>query len=243
MIALPALDLLDGRVVRLAQGDFARVTEFSADPVAIACRYRDAGAQWLHVVSLDGARDGGDTLVGVVAALAKTGLRIQAGGGVRSTEMIGRVSEAGAERVVVGSVAVSDTRSVAGWLDEYGSGAITLALDVAIDAAGEPRPVLHGWRDTAEVSLWDLLDHYAGHGLRHLLCTDVARDGMGTGPNFELYAQILERQPGLELQASGGVATLADVTRLRELGVGGVIVGKALLAGAFTPEAFVAACT
>lgn len=243
MIALPAIDLLEGRVVRLAQGDFARVTEFSTDPLALACRYRDAGAHWVHVVSLDGARDGGDALVAVVAEVASSGLRIQAGGGVRSAEMIGRVSAAGAERVVVGSAAVSDAHRVAEWLDEYGSGAITLALDVAVDTTGEPHPVLHGWRDTAQISLWALLDHYAGHGLRHLLCTDVARDGMGTGPNVELYAQIRARHPDLELQASGGVATLEDVARLGELGVGGVIVGKALLAGAFTPEAFVAACT
>lgn len=242
MIALPSIDILEGRVVRLAQGDFARVTDFGADPVAIACRYREAGAQWLHVVSLDGARDGGDALVAVVSGLAATGLSIQAGGGIRSAAMIGRVSAAGAARVVVGSAAVHDIERVASWLEDYGSGAITLALDVTIEPTGTIRPVSHGWRDTAPVTLWELLDRYVDHGLRHLLCTDVARDGMGSGPNFELYGEIRARYPGLEVQASGGVASLADVERLRAQGVAGVVVGKALLAGSFTPRAFIEAC-
>ncbi len=229
--------------MRLAQGDFARVTDFGDDPVAIARRYQDAGATDLHLVSLDGARDGGDELVAIVRALSEhTSLAIQAAGGIRDRDMIARVSEAGAERVVLGSAAVSDVHGVSQWLDEYGSGALVIALDVRIGDDGVPCPMLNGWRDTGPTSLWHLLDVYCEHGLVHLLCTDVERDGMGTGPNLELYGEIMRRYPSVALQASGGVASLADVAALKALGASAVIVGRALLTGAFTPQQLMKEC-
>lgn len=243
MRPLPAIDVMDGRVVRLAQGDFARVTDFGDDPVAIALRYQDAGATDLHLVSLDGARDGGDDLVAIVRTLREqTSLIIQAGGGIRNRDMIARVTEAGAERVVIGSAAVSDVRGVSQWLDEYGSGALVVALDVRVGDDGVPFPMLHGWRDMGSASLWHLLDIYCEHELGHLLCTDVDRDGMGSGPNLELYGEIMKRYPDLSLQASGGVANLADVEALKAMGAAAVIVGRALLTGAFTPQQLVEVC-
>jgi phosphoribosylformimino-5-aminoimidazole carboxamide ribotide isomerase len=242
MMALPAIDVMDGRVVRLAQGDFARVTDFGDDPAAVARGYADAGATMLHLVSLDGARDGGDQLVDLVRTVGDTaGLQLQAGGGIRDRGMVERVTEAGAARVVIGSMAVKDVQGTGDMLDEYGPGALVFALDVRL-RDGVPYPVVHGWRDTAATSLWHLLDQYAPHGLTHLLCTDVDRDGIGEGPNLDLYSEIRRRFPELRLQASGGVATLDDVRALKRLEVDAVIVGRALLAGDFSAAELVEAC-
>lgn len=232
MIVIPAIDLLDGRVVRLAQGDFSRVTDFGDDPVAVAQRYEAAGANWLHVVDLDGARDGGDGLAGRVAMIAAaTSLQIQAGGGVRRRGDVDAVLGAGAARVVIGTTALRDRTAVAAWLARYGADSIVVALDVRLSAEGVPYPAVEGWARTVGTDLWDTLDAYADVGLRHVLCTDVARDGMGTGPNTPLYREMRRRYPYLSLQASGGVASTEDLAALRDDGLAAAVCGRALLEG------------
>lgn len=233
----PAIDVRDGRVVRLAQGDYARETRYDASPLEQARAYAAAGARWLHVVDLDAARDGGYTLLPLVQAIrAETGLRVQTGGGVRGERDVARLIEAGVERVVVGSLAVSESARVAGWLVRYGAERITIALDVGADAQGEWRPATHGWTARGARSLDSLLVEYLAAGLRHLLCTDIARDGMLSGPNFALYAQLREWAPSACVQASGGARGLDDVRSAREAGCAGIVLGRTLVEGKLALE-------
>lgn len=228
----PAIDVREGRVVRLRQGDYARETRYSGDPHAVAERYARAGATWLHLVDLDAARAGGYTLAPLLGCIRETTpLRIQTGGGVRSEADVEAMLAAGADRVVVGSLAVREPDRVIGWLERFGVDRITVALDASRDAAGVWRLPTEGWTQTSAAAFDDLLRRYADNGLRHLLCTDIARDGMLAGPNLELYQLVLSIAPGIELQASGGVRDAADVAAARDAGCRGVVLGRALLEG------------
>lgn len=238
----PAIDVRDGRVVRLAQGDYALETRYSDDPLALAIRYASEGADWLHLVDLDAARAGGYGLCDLVRAIsAQSGLRVQTGGGVRTREDVVALLDAGAARVVIGSLAVREPERVVQWLREFGSERITIALDTRQDAAGAWRLPVHGWTETAAGTLEQLAAHYARAGLRHLLCTDISRDGMMTGPNVELYATLKLVVPSLRVQASGGVRHLSDVVQARRQGNAGVVLGRALLEGRLTLAEAIAA--
>jgi phosphoribosylformimino-5-aminoimidazole carboxamide ribotide isomerase len=239
MLLIPAIDLRAGRCVRLYQGDFAAEIGYPADPRELVTRYRQRGAPWLHVVDLDGARDGitgNNELIAELAAAATasssgagaTALRLQVGGGVRTASAIEELLDAGVARVVVGSAALERTNDVVAWLERFGAERIVLAFDVRMQAAG-PRVRTHGWTADSDVGLWDAVGRYAVTGLRHVLCTDIARDGTFLGPNFELYRAALERFPHLLWQASGGVSNAADLAALRRTGVAAAVCGKALL--------------
>jgi len=232
----PALDIREGRVVRLAQGDYARETRYGDDPLPRAQAFLAAGAQWMHLVDLDAARVGGYTLLPLLGTIAATGLKVQTGGGVRSRDDVSRLLDAGAARVVIGSLAVRDSASVLAWLEEFGGDRITVALDSRQDAEGIWRLPVHGWTETAADSLDTLAQRYAEAGLRHLLCTDIARDGMLSGPNLALYAHLRALAPSLQVQVSGGVRDLADVAAARASGCAGVVLGKALLEGRLVLE-------
>ena len=228
----PALDIREGRVVRLAQGDYARETHYGDDPLPRALAFAAAGARWMHLVDLEAAKAGGYTLSPLLGAIAAgTGLRVQTGGGVRCRQDVARILDAGAARVVVGSLAVREPATVAAWLHEFGGERITVALDTRQDAAGAWRLPVHGWTEDAGVTLDELLPGYLRAGLRHLLCTDIARDGMLSGPNLELYAHLRALAPGVAVQASGGVRDATDVRRARQAGCGGAVLGRALLEG------------
>lgn len=230
----PAIDVRDGRVVRLAQGDYGRETRYGGDPREVARGYADEGAQWLHLVDLDAARSGGYTLLPLLQALAANGrLKVQTGGGVRSRDDVARLLEAGAARVVVGSLAVREPRLVLGWLEEFGAQRITVALDARLDDEGLWRLPVHGWTETGAQTLDALADLYRQAGLRHLLSTDIARDGMLTGPSLALYAHLRAIAPGLQVQASGGASALDDVIAARDAGCAGIVLGRALLDGRF----------
>ena len=230
----PAIDVRDGCVVRLAQGDYARETRYALDPFAQAMAYADAGARWLHLVDLDAARDGGYTLLPLLRAITDDGrLQVQTGGGVRSAADAQRILDAGAARIVVGSLAVKEPQQVAGWLQRFGPERIAVALDTRCDGDGVWRLPVHGWTEGSGIELDVLLAHYARAGARHLLCTDIARDGMLSGPNFELYRRIATGWPGFAVQASGGVREAADVEAAREAGCAGIVLGRALLEGRF----------
>ena len=235
----PAIDVREGRVVRLRQGDYADETRYGDDPLAFAQRYADAGATWLHLVDLDAAKAGGYTLLALLRGIvAGTGLQVQTGGGVRTRDDVAALLDAGTSRVVVGSLAVRDPASVLAWIGEFGSERITVALDTRRDADGVWRLPVHGWTETASETLDELLRRYADGGLKHLLCTDIDRDGMLSGPNIALYRGVCVAHPGLQLQASGGVRDVADVIAAREAGCSGAVLGKALLEGRLSlPEA------
>lgn len=233
----PAIDVREGRVVRLFQGDYARETRYGEDPYALAVAYAGAGADWLHLVDLDAARAGGYTLGPLLGQLrAHGGLRVQTGGGVRNEDDLAALFEMGATRVVVGSLAVRSPDLVANWLQRFGAERITVALDTRQDENGEWTLPVHGWTESSPHTLDVLVGHYVEAGLVHLLCTDIARDGMLSGPNIELYRHVRMLAPGLQIQASGGVRDLDDVRSAREVGCSGVVLGKSLLEGRFKLE-------
>ena len=230
---MPAIDLREGRVVRLAQGDYERQTTYEMDPVELAQHWEAKGARWLHVVDLDAARSGGYSLQPLMRRLAaNTGLRIQTGGGIRNEESLAELLHLGVARVVIGTLAVREPERVAGWLGRHGSDRITLALDARQDEAGAWRLPVSGWTHGSGAILSELLStHYADAGLRHLLCTDIARDGMLAGFNLDLYRDIARDWPQLQLQASGGVRDADDVAAARAAGASSAILGRALLEG------------
>jgi len=232
---IPAIDLRGGQVVRLKQGDYAQQTTYAADPRELAKRYAAAGAQWLHLVDLDGARSGNLDNLAVIESIAASGMQIQAGGGVRGEGDLKRLFDAGVRRVVLGSVAIRNPELVAGWLAEYGAERLTIALDTRrID--GRWALPSAGWTEVEARTLDELAPWYAAHGARHLLCTDIDRDGMLAGFNLDLYRHLAESVPQLAVQASGGVRSLDDIRAAREAGACGVILGRALLEGRFTIE-------
>lgn len=232
---IPAIDVRYGRVVRLSQGDYAKETVYDGSPLALAGSYAAAGARWLHLVDLDAARMGGYSLQGLLGELTtQTPLLIQTGGGVRSEADVEALLELGVSRVVVGTAAVRQPARVAAWLRDYGIERITLALDARQDADGAWRLPVAGWTEHSTETLDGLLQRFVDAGLKHLLCTDIARDGMLSGFNLELYRQLSQRWPGLEIQASGGVRSIADVIAARDAGASAAILGRALLEGRFT---------
>ena len=229
---IPAIDVRDGRVVRLAQGDYARETRFADDPVDLARAWAAQGARWLHLVDLDAARDGGYTLQSLLARIGTaSGLRVQTGGGIRNEAQVEALLNGGAARVVVGTMAAREPERVAGWIRRFGTECLVLALDARGCGDGDWRVQSEGWTGGAGASLAELLAFYAQSGARHVLCTDVSRDGMLCGFNLALYRDIAGRFPGLRLQASGGVRDLGDLRGARASGAGGAILGRALLEG------------
>lgn len=233
----PAIDVRDGRVVRLKQGDYARETRYADDPFTVAMRYADAGARWLHLVDLDAARAGGYTLAPLLRRIADDGrLQVQTGGGVRDEAALASMLEQGASRVVVGSMAVREPDVVEAWLQQYGADRITIALDTRQDDVGVWQLPIHGWTQSADLDLDRCLRRYRDAGAKHLLCTDIARDGMMRGPNIDLYRMIVSRGEGFALQASGGVRDTADIVAARDVGCAGAVLGRSLLEGSMAIE-------
>ncbi len=232
MILLPAIDLIDGRCVRLAQGDFARETLYSDDPAAALAEIADAGATEAHLVDLDGARAREPRQHELLISLAaETRLGLQVAGGFRTLEQVRRALDAGIARVVIGSLAIDDPDAFACMIDKVGPDRLTLALDVRVEN-GVPRVATHGWATGSGERLDDVLACFPQ--VRHLLVTDIARDGMLEGPNLVLTREIAEQFASIELQASGGVASLGDLADLDRAGAARAIVGKAIWERRFT---------
>lgn len=230
MLLMPSIDLRGGHCVRLHQGDFAAETRYEASADALLARYADYGASWMHIVDLDGARDGVLAHRDIVIALAAARrVRLQVGGGVRSGATIEDLLQNGVERVVVGSAAIEQRAAVRGWLREFGPERLCLALDVRDADSGTPQVQTRGWLQGSAVNLWDAVADYVPCGLVHVLCTDVARDGALAGPNVELYTEARRRFPDIAWQASGGVRDSRDLAALAAIGVAAAISGKALL--------------
>lgn len=232
---IPAIDLRAGRVVRLKQGDYAQQTTYAFDPRALAGEYAQAGADWLHLVDLDGARGGSLENLAVIEAIARDGMKIQAGGGVRTEADVQRLFDAGVSRVVLGSLAIREPGMVEQWLAARGAERFTLALDTLYRDGAWTLPSA-GWTETESRTLDDLAPWYAARGARHLLCTDIDRDGMLAGFNLDLYRYLADTVPSMAVQASGGVRSLDDIRAAREAGARGVILGRALLEGRFNLE-------
>lgn len=236
MLIYPAIDLKGGVCVRLLRGRFDQVTAYDDDPFARLKAFADSGAEWVHIVDLDGARDGRPAqheLIGRLAA--STPVRIQTGGGVRERADVEALLAAGAARVVVGSAAVRRPQAVREWIEALGPDNICVALDCRPDA-GAFRIVADGWASDTPFSLKAALDLYPQGTLRHVLVTDVSRDGAMAGPNLELMAWLTAERPDLQVQASGGVRDQADIEALKPAGAAGVIIGKAIYEGRIVLE-------
>jgi phosphoribosylformimino-5-aminoimidazole carboxamide ribotide isomerase len=219
MIVIPAIDLRAGRCVRLYQGNFEAETAYEDEPERVLKGFQAIGAHWVHVVDLDGARDGACRNRRLILGFTSRGssIRLQVGGGL-------------------GSAAVMRPVEVVTWLKRFGAERLCLAFDVCIDAQGEPRIRTHGWTQDGGVALWSALELYAATHLRHVLCTDIERDGTLTGPNLALYQAAQKRFPDLLWQASGGVRDATDLAALARIGVAATVCGKALHDKRITPK-------
>jgi phosphoribosylformimino-5-aminoimidazole carboxamide ribotide isomerase len=227
---IPAIDLKAGQCVRLLHGDFANETRYAADPQALLAKYRGLGADWLHVVDLDGARDGSPGNRAIIVRLAaQNAVKLQVGGGLRDAAAVAQMFDLGVARVVIGSAALTQVDEVLTWLEFYGPERLTLAFDVRLDEGGTPRVATHGWQRMSELSLWSALEKFSGSRLAHVLCTDVGRDGALSGPNIDLYREAVRRHPRIQWQASGGVRDARDLHALADAGASAAISGKALL--------------
>ncbi|MFI5362863.1 MAG: 1-(5-phosphoribosyl)-5-[(5-phosphoribosylamino)methylideneamino] imidazole-4-carboxamide isomerase [Elusimicrobiota bacterium] len=247
MILYPALDLLDGRAVRLTRGDYAQVRVYSEDPGGVLASFRAAGASCAHLVDLNGARDPAERQQSILEPLLKgSGLKVQVGGGVRSRADAEQLLAWGADRVVIGSVAILDPKLGEGLLKTLGGERVTFALDYrwVDDGKGHGRAhvAIKGWKETSKIELTDVVERYRPAGLARILCTDISRDGTAAGPHDAMYKVLVARFPGLEVQASGGVRNLGDLANLKRDGAHSAIVGTALYERTLDLKEALAAC-
>ena len=237
MLLIPAIDLRGGRCVRLLHGNFGAERRYEVSPHDLLAHYKSLGAKWLHVVDLDGARDGTPVNRSIIAELAtQRSVSLQVGGGLRGSADIDSLLRNGVARVVVGSAAIRKPEEVIRWIGRYGADRVVLAFDVRIDAAGTPFCSIVGWQKESLITLWDAVDRFIPADLKHVLGTDIGRDGALSGPNVELYRETVRRVPRLAWQASGGVRNVSDLHALADIGVQAAISGRALLEDRITPS-------
>src|ERR1041385_3069018 len=221
---IPAIDVIDGKCVRLSQGDYNKKTVYNEDPLEVAKQFEDIGISRLHLVDLDGAKKGEVVNFKVLDKIANnTDLKIDFGGGIKNNETIQSVFDAGADMATLGSIAVKDPELFFAWIKKYGSRKILLGADVK-----EDKVAISGWLEDTDINIFDLLKNSIVNGLTQAFATDISKDGMLQGPSIELYKRLLLNFPDLSLTASGGIASIEDVYRLQEIGCNGAIVGKAL---------------
>ncbi|WP_299806873.1 1-(5-phosphoribosyl)-5-[(5-phosphoribosylamino)methylideneamino]imidazole-4-carboxamide isomerase [uncultured Shewanella sp.] len=238
---IPAIDLIDGQVVRLYQGDYQQQTTFNLSPLDQLKSYQKQGASLLHIVDLTGAKEPERRQTALISELVNNlDTPIQVGGGIRTEAQLSELLEIGVSRVVIGSLAVKEPELVKSWFIKYGSDAICLALDVNINEQGEKIVAVSGWQSGGGKSLESLVEEFKSVGLKHALVTDISRDGTLKGANTELYCEIASLYPEIQWQASGGIATLDDVNAVKQSGATGIIIGKALLINQFTVEEAIA---
>jgi phosphoribosylformimino-5-aminoimidazole carboxamide ribotide isomerase len=217
MLLIPSIDLRGGHCVRLLQGEFHAETRYDVDPLQLLARYADAGVRWLHLVDLDGARDGTPGNRELIRRMAgQSRIRIQLGGGLRTRALAEEALAAGVSRVVIGSAAVENPALLRELLVARGADAVCLAIDVRVDEGAVPRVRTRGWVKEHALSLWELLDSFADTTLRHVLCTDIQRDGALAGPGYALYEEARRRFPRIAWQASGGISSAHDLARLEQ---------------------------
>ncbi len=227
MLLIPAIDIINGRCVRLTKGDYATEKVYAHDPVIVAMEMEALGFRRLHVVDLDGARQRHVVNIGVLQRICReTSLTIDFGGGIKSEEDLERVLDAGAQMVTLGSIAVTEPERVLSWLQRFGTEQIVIGADVR-----EGYVSINGWREDSPQQLLPFLKGYIDRGVRHVLCTDISRDGMLQGPATDLYADIMKAFPACQLIASGGVSAIDDIRALEQSGVPAVVIGKAIYEG------------
>lgn len=221
---IPAIDIINGHCVRLSQGDYQRITDYSESPAAMAENFEALGFKRLHVVDLDGARSGKVINIKALKEItSRTNLIVDFGGGIKSEEDLKNVFEAGASAVSIGSIAVSDPDIVSLWADSFGAEKFIISADVRDNIVRT-----NGWTKDSGITLNQLISRYRNKNIRHVLCTDISRDGMLCGSNIELYKTIMEQFPDCKLIASGGISSLDDIKKLDEAKIPAVVIGKAI---------------
>jgi phosphoribosylformimino-5-aminoimidazole carboxamide ribotide isomerase len=232
MRIIPAIDIIDGKCVRLTQGDYAQKKIYHENPLDAARSFEAAGLTHLHLVDLDGAKHGKVVNWGVIESIVKeTSLRVDFGGGIKTTEEIERLVNMGVRQVNLGSIAVKEPDKITEWLEQFGHQRIILSADVKNELIS-----INGWQHDSSINIVTFLRDYIQRGIENVTCTDISTDGMLSGPNIELYKKVLLSFPQLNLIASGGVSTLEDLHELQTIGVDGVIVGKAIYEGKISLE-------
>lgn len=227
MLIIPAIDLYQGGCVRLKQGEFSDITQFSQSPLARAQSFAESGASYMHIVDLDGARAGAMQQLPLIKSMNVSGLSLQAGGGIRTLAQAQACLDAGISRLVLGSIALTNPALTMEIIKAAGADRIVLAVDVRITDS-VPIPAINGWEANSDKSLWQVVAYYKDYGIKHILCTDIACDGMMSGPNVNLYAEAITRFPQINWQASGGIRNDADLRQLADLGLYGAILGLTL---------------
>lgn len=227
MKIIPAIDIIDGKCVRLTQGDYNQKKIYNENPLEVARQFEDAGLKFLHLVDLDGAKAGEVVNWKVIESICNsTQLNVDFGGGIKTEEQIKRLIDYGIQQVNLGSIAVKEPQLVSEWIQQFGSEKIILSADVKDEMIA-----ISGWMEDASITITDFLKDYSHRGIEYVTCTDIGTDGMLTGPNIGLYKKILLTFPQLNLIASGGVSSLDDLRELKQIGVDGAIVGKAIYEG------------
>jgi phosphoribosylformimino-5-aminoimidazole carboxamide ribotide isomerase len=227
---IPAIDIIEGKCVRLTEGDYSQKKIYNEHPLEVAKQFEDAGLKRLHLVDLDGAKEGSVKNWKVLERIAgKTSLIIDFGGGIKSEKDVQIVFESGASLATVGSIAVKNETEFFHWLKKFGSQKFLLGADVK-----EERITVSGWQETTEIWIYDFIEKFMNTGIQQLFCTDVSKDGRLEGPSIELYKNIIEKFPALHFIGSGGVSSLRDIMQLAEIGCKGVIIGKAIYEGRIT---------
>lgn len=227
MRIIPAIDIIDGKCVRLSQGDYDQKTVYNENPLEVAKQFEDAGLKYLHLVDLDGAKAKKVVNWKVLEAItSNTDLQVDFGGGIRTTEDLKTVFNSGAKQITAGSIAVNDRETVLAWISEFGAEKIILGAD-----AKDGKIATHGWLDDSGLDAIEFIANYQQEGIQYVVCTDIAKDGMLEGPSIELYKQILKKSSALKLIASGGVSSLQDLIQLKKIGCEAAIVGKAIYEG------------
>lgn len=224
---IPAIDIIDGKCVRLSQGDYSKKNEYEASPFEMAKKYEDAGVSRVHLVDLDGAKNGEPCNLKTLREIAgNTSLDIEWGGGVKSRRHLDEVLAAGADHVIIGSLAVKQPELMEEWLKEFGGDRIILGADLR-----DGKVSVSGWLEDSEVSIDDIITRFIPFGLKEAIVTDISKDGMLQGPNVQLYTDLSSRYPEVVFTVSGGVSKMEDIAELDRLGLPRVIVGKAIYEG------------
>lgn len=227
MRIIPAIDIIDGKCVRLTKGDYDTKKVYNENPIEVAKRFESVGVEYLHLVDLDGAKANHIVNYKVLEQIAsKTSLKIDFGGGLKSNEDLHIAFNSGAKQITGGSIAVKDADTFEGWIEKYGSSKIILGAD-----CNNENIAISGWQEESQLQVIPFIKGYRAKGVKYVICTDIARDGMLEGPSFELYKQILQEAKDVKLIASGGITTIEDINKLEDLGCEGAIIGKALYEG------------
>jgi len=239
----PAIDIKNGKCVRLYQGDYAKETIYQEDPFLQAKNFITQGARWMHIVDLDGAKNPEQNQAALISRLIReNNINIQTGGGIRTRQQVEFLLNQGAKRVIIGSMAITHPKEVKQWISDFGADQLVFSFDVKCNQNNEAMIAINAWQDLTSSPLSKVLQDYLQSGLIHVLCTNISLDGTMSGPDYHLYETLMKQFPSIKLQASGGIHSIEDIRQLKNLNMDGAIIGRALYENKFTLREILDAC-